>query len=71
MHPDDDERTALLADSLRHRKPKPLPWFQISIVLLLQLCEPITSTSISPYINQLVFELGIADGDKRKVGYYA
>ncbi|KAG6906073.1 hypothetical protein DXG01_016037 [Tephrocybe rancida] len=75
MHQDDEhsanERTALLAGSPRPRKPKPLPWFQVSIVLLIQICEPITSTSIYPYINQLVFEYGITDGDERKVGYYA
>ncbi|KAG6906075.1 hypothetical protein DXG01_016039 [Tephrocybe rancida] len=66
-----NERTALLAGLPGLRKPKPLPWFQVSIVLLLQICEPITSTSILPYINQLVFELDITDGDERKVGYYA
>lgn len=55
-------------------KPKrktPLPKRQLGIVLLLQLCEPITSQSIYPYINQLVSELDITGGDERKVGYYA
>lgn len=43
----------LVSDSKRHRKPNPLPWFQLSIILLLQTCEPITSQSIYPYINQV------------------
>ncbi|KAF8875920.1 major facilitator superfamily domain-containing protein [Infundibulicybe gibba] len=63
-----DEETALLAPA---KKSTPLPKVQIGIVLLLQLCEPITSHSIYPYINQLVSELDITGGDERKVGYYA
>ena len=46
-----DEETPLLV------KPKPrtpLPWLQISIVMLLQMCEPVASQSISPYINQVL-----------------
>jgi hypothetical protein len=50
-----DEQTALLApQSKNQRQPTPLPWLQISIVLLLQVCEPITSQSIYPYINQVL-----------------
>ncbi|KAH8993670.1 major facilitator superfamily domain-containing protein [Lactarius deliciosus] len=41
------------------------------VLFLLELCEPITSQSIKPYINQLVSELPIVGGDERKVGYYA
>ncbi|KXN84876.1 hypothetical protein AN958_12006 [Leucoagaricus sp. SymC.cos] len=69
-----DEETPLLPSSVeapKKRQPSPLPKFQIAIVLLLQLCEPITSQSIYPYINQLVSELDITGGDERKVGYYA
>ncbi|KAG6829997.1 hypothetical protein H0H92_002688 [Tricholoma furcatifolium] len=74
-HPNDEnavnEETALLAQSSKRPRANPLPWFQISIVLLLQVAEPLTSLSIYPYINQLVSELDITGGDKRKVGYYA
>jgi len=63
--------TPLVSDSKRPRKPNPLPWFQLSIVLLLQTCEPITSQSIYPYINQFISELDVTGGDERKVGYYA
>ncbi|KAF8875928.1 major facilitator superfamily domain-containing protein [Infundibulicybe gibba] len=66
-----NEETALLAPAKKLQKPTPLPKVQIGIVLLLQLCEPITSQSIYPYINQLISELDITGGDERKVGYYA
>ena len=45
-----DESTPLLASS-GESKQTPLPKHQIGIVLLLQICEPITSQSIYPYIN--------------------
>ncbi|KAJ3514656.1 hypothetical protein NLJ89_g2251 [Agrocybe chaxingu] len=68
-----DEETPLLHDVRPRPSPKrtPLPKLQIAIVLLLQICEPITSQSIFPYINQLISELDITGGDERKVGYYA
>ena len=52
---DDDETEThpfLGLDSPKNRLPKPLPKLQLAIVLLLQVCEPITSQSIYPYINQ-------------------
>ncbi|KAF8886146.1 major facilitator superfamily domain-containing protein [Infundibulicybe gibba] len=66
-----DEETALLSRNEEQQGPTHSPKVQIAIVLLLQLCEPITSHSIYPYINQLVSELVIIGGDERKVGYYA
>ncbi|KAF4596821.1 hypothetical protein EYR38_008212 [Pleurotus pulmonarius] len=51
--------------------PPPLPWSQIYILLLLQLCEPLTSHSIYPYIADLVRSLGVTRGDEHKVGFYA
>ncbi|KAF8813393.1 major facilitator superfamily transporter [Phlegmacium glaucopus] len=58
-------------DSQKRPLPNPLPKLQLGIILLLQICEPITSQSIYPYINQLITELDITGGDDRKVGYYA
>ncbi|KAF8886152.1 major facilitator superfamily domain-containing protein [Infundibulicybe gibba] len=67
-----DEETALLSRKKEQQGPGTrLPKVQIGIVLLLQICEPITSHSIYPYINQLVSGLDITGGDERKVGYYA
>ncbi|KAH9005439.1 MFS general substrate transporter [Lactarius hatsudake] len=69
--PEPEEETPLLRDGNAPRLETPLPITQIVILLLLQLCEPITSQSIKPYINQLVSELPVVGGDERKVGYYA
>jgi hypothetical protein len=52
-------------------KPTPLPKFQIFIVFLIQLAEPITALVIYPFVNQFVRETGITNGDERKTGYYA
>ncbi|KAG1808727.1 major facilitator superfamily domain-containing protein [Suillus subaureus] len=53
------------------KKPKtPLPKFQIGILMMLHVTEPIASMSIFPYINQLIRELGITGGDDAAVGYY-
>ncbi|KAJ6507874.1 major facilitator superfamily transporter [Mycena vitilis] len=64
---DVDEETALLSRPAR----TPLPKLQLSVIMLIQICEPLASQSIYPYINQLVSELDITGGDERKVGYYA
>lgn len=49
-----DEETPLLhAEPTNERKVTPLPKGQIAICLLLQVCEPIASQSIFPYINQV------------------
>ena len=50
-----DEETPLLHDGKTSRKETPLPITQVLVLLLLQLCEPITSQSINPYINQVRF----------------
>jgi hypothetical protein len=47
-----DEETPLLQKK-KVRGRTPLPKFQIGIILLLQICEPLTSQSIYPYINQV------------------
>ena len=48
-----DEETPLLRVGNAPRKETPLPITQIVVLLMLQLSEPITSLSISPYINQV------------------
>ncbi|GAB1527187.1 hypothetical protein RhiTH_010362 [Rhizoctonia solani] len=49
----------------------PLPMKQISILLLMQLSEPLSYTVIYPFVAQFVNETGITGGDGSKVGYYA
>jgi hypothetical protein len=51
--PDPEEETPLLRDTNPLPKETPLPITQILVLLLLQLTEPITSSSIRPYINQV------------------
>ncbi|KAH8989132.1 MFS general substrate transporter [Lactarius akahatsu] len=69
--PEPQEGTPLLHDGNAPQTETPLPITQIVVLLLLQLCEPIASFSINPYINQLVSELPVVGGDERRVGYYA
>ncbi|KAF8269709.1 major facilitator superfamily domain-containing protein [Lactarius quietus] len=69
--PDSEEETPLLHDRNTPRTETPLPITHLVVLFLLQLCEPIASQSIRPYINQLISELPVTGGDERKVGYYA
>ncbi|KAF9037054.1 major facilitator superfamily domain-containing protein [Panaeolus papilionaceus] len=65
-----DEETPLLRENVTNPKITPLPWFQFSIVLFLQLAEPLTSQVIYPFAPQLIRDLGVTHGDESKVGYY-
>ncbi|KAF7331438.1 Major facilitator superfamily multidrug-resistance DHA1 sub-family [Mycena kentingensis (nom. inval.)] len=66
------ERTPLLSrEEEAEQKRTPIPWKQLSIVMLIQICEPMASYSIYPYINRLISELDVTGGDEKKVGYYA
>ena len=48
-----DEETPLLRNENPQQKETPLPRAQILVLLVLQLSEPITFSSIRPYINQV------------------
>ncbi|KAH8087430.1 putative MFS transporter [Filobasidium floriforme] len=48
----------------------PLPVAQLAVLMIVRLAEPISYTSLFPYINQQVGELGIAENEDR-VGYYS
>lgn len=48
-----DEETPLL--QAQTKKKTPLPWFQFTIVLFLQLGEPLTSQVIYPFAPQVSF----------------
>ncbi|KAH9165756.1 MFS general substrate transporter [Lactarius sanguifluus] len=69
-HLNEDSETPLLPKDDGTRNPTPLPRLQIALILSIWLVESIISSSISPYLNQLVRELPIVGGDGRKVGYY-
>ncbi|KAG1740051.1 MFS general substrate transporter [Suillus lakei] len=65
------ETTPLVSVGVSKKPKTPLPKFQIGILMMLHVTEPIASMSIFPYINQLIRELGITGGDDAAVGYYA
>lgn len=48
-----DEETPLLRSGQDKKSPTPLPWFQFSIVLFLQLAEPLTSQVIYPFTPEV------------------
>lgn len=52
-----DEETPLLPQQQRKKKITPLPWGQFSILLILQLAEPLTSQVISPFAPQVRISL--------------
>ncbi|KAH9056523.1 MFS general substrate transporter [Lactarius vividus] len=66
------EQTPLLSHIHGDAPPKRnrLPTFQILISLAVCLADDMTFASITPYINQMMYELPIVGGDQRRVGYY-
>ncbi|OJA19926.1 hypothetical protein AZE42_03758 [Rhizopogon vesiculosus] len=73
-----DEETPLLRSS-RHAGSQaksaltgstPLPWRQFSIILSLQVLEPMTSQVISPFAPQLIRDIGVTNGEEARVGFY-
>ncbi|KAH7885802.1 major facilitator superfamily domain-containing protein [Phlebopus sp. FC_14] len=67
-----DEETPLLQQQSEDA-PKtrtPFPWRQFSILLMLQVSEPLTSQVISPFLPQLIRDIGVTKGDDSRIGYY-
>ncbi|KAF9554755.1 major facilitator superfamily multidrug-resistance, DHA1 sub-family, partial [Agrocybe pediades] len=65
------EQTPLLSQSAMQKVlPTPLPRLQFTIVVLLQLAEPLTSNVISPFAPQLVRDIGVTHGRESQVGHY-
>ena len=48
-----DEEAPLLPKPQTKKKVTPLPWGQFSILLILQLAEPLTSNVINPFAPQV------------------
>lgn len=58
-----DEETPLLADAGSPSKQQartPLPWAQFSMLLVLQLAEPLTSNVIYPFAPEVLYSNSIA-----------
>ncbi|KAG9096994.1 hypothetical protein FRC07_010849, partial [Ceratobasidium sp. 392] len=58
-------------DARANQVVTPLPMRQVSILLLMQLAEPIAATVIYPFIAELVNSTGVTGGDPSRIGYYA
>ncbi|PFH51327.1 hypothetical protein AMATHDRAFT_3176 [Amanita thiersii Skay4041] len=69
-HPVDEATPLLRSQQVTKTPPTPLPWGQITIVLLLQLAEPLCSQVIYPFAPELIRSLGITGGNEKRVGYY-
>ncbi|CAG8684953.1 281_t:CDS:2 [Acaulospora colombiana] len=61
----------------KHGRKSGMPWNQLSILLLLLLAEPVSATTIYPFIaqtlshaSQLVVDFKITTGEKSNIGYY-
>ncbi|PVG04938.1 MFS general substrate transporter [Serendipita vermifera] len=54
----------------KHGRKSGMPWRQLSILLLLLLAEPVSATTIYPFIAQLVVDFKITTGEKSNIGYY-
>ncbi|KAG0698309.1 major facilitator superfamily domain-containing protein [Suillus ampliporus] len=65
-----DEETPLLQHDEQHKVKTPLPWRQFSIILFLQLTEPLTGQAIAPFAPQLIRDVGVTHGDESRVGYF-
>lgn len=51
--PSVDEESPLLPTEQPKRQRTPLPWGQLSVIMFLQLAEPLTSQVISPFAPEV------------------
>ncbi|KAG1746768.1 MFS multidrug-resistance DHA1 sub-family [Suillus paluster] len=68
-----DEETPLLhteGNAPAKKLQTPLPWRQFSMLLVLQIAEPMTAYVISPFAPQLIRDIGITHGDEALVPFY-
>ncbi|OAX43208.1 MFS general substrate transporter [Rhizopogon vinicolor AM-OR11-026] len=68
-----DEETPLLrsqGSAIAKKSKTPLPWRQFSMLLVLQIAEPLTAQVISPFAPQLIRDIGITHGDEALVSFY-
>ncbi|KAG2032270.1 major facilitator superfamily domain-containing protein [Suillus americanus] len=68
-----DEETPLLhseGNAPAKAPQTPLPWRQFSMLLVLQIAEPMTYQVISPFAPQLIRDIGITNGDEALVSFY-
>ncbi|KAG1858686.1 MFS multidrug-resistance DHA1 sub-family [Suillus tomentosus] len=66
-----DEETPLLQRPEQPTAKTPLPWDQLWILLLLETPEFLSSRTLTPFIPQLIRDIGVTHGDESQVGHYA
>jgi len=54
----------------RQTHSTPLPWFQLSVITLMRISEPINFTVIFPFISDFIWHLGTTK-DRSELGLYA
>ncbi|TFK34502.1 major facilitator superfamily domain-containing protein [Crucibulum laeve] len=69
---EDDDSSLASQTQLNEEHPPttPLPKLQLFIIIFIQIAEPVTSTVIYPFVNDLVRAIGVTRGDEKKTGYY-
>jgi hypothetical protein len=65
-----DDESFTTTDSSIDWAPTPLPKLQLFIIIFIQISEPVTSTVIYPFVNELIRSLGVTNGDEKRTGYY-
>ncbi|KAG2063895.1 MFS general substrate transporter [Suillus decipiens] len=70
MTAQDDEEAPLLQQPGQPTTRTPLPWNQFWIILFAQLSDPLTSLTLTPFIPELIRDIGVTHGDETQVGYY-
>ncbi|KAG5721671.1 hypothetical protein E4T56_gene13900 [Termitomyces sp. T112] len=68
QNPSVNEETPLLLSPSHGTAP--IPWSQFSIVLWIQLVEPLSTQVISPFARQLIRDIGITRANEAHAGYY-
>jgi hypothetical protein len=62
LTPSSNRSAPIVGSNGKRKKARtPLPKGQLAIALLLQICEPISSLSLCPYINQVCSSWQILD----------
>ena len=67
---ENDDSSCTTTESTIDCPPTPLPKLQLFIIIFIQISEPVTSTVIYPFVNELIRSLGVTKGDEKRTGYY-
>ncbi|EJT99758.1 MFS general substrate transporter [Dacryopinax primogenitus] len=63
-----DSISSISTTPLKSRRPTPLPKFQLLVLCIIMLAEPVSYTQLFPYVNDMCYKLGWAASEK-EVGH--